>query len=61
MVNVTFRLDREVKGEAMAVARANGLSLSAVLRAFCHGVARDGRIPLELTGGPDGRRDREGA
>lgn len=57
-VNVTFRLDRGVKEEAMEVARANGLSLSAVLRAFCHVVARERRVPLDLTAADGGDRRR---
>lgn len=48
MTTLTIRIDEETKSEASAVAKAYGLDLSSITRAFLTQVARERRIPLDV-------------
>ncbi|MBR0104431.1 MAG: type II toxin-antitoxin system RelB/DinJ family antitoxin [Firmicutes bacterium] len=51
-VNVNFRLDEEVKKNMEAVCNELGLSMSAAFTVFAKKVAREKRIPFELSVDP---------
>lgn len=48
-VNVTLRLDKELKQEAEALFEDMGLSLSAACRIFFTQAVKEQRIPFEIT------------
>ncbi|MBQ2678748.1 MAG: type II toxin-antitoxin system RelB/DinJ family antitoxin [Firmicutes bacterium] len=51
-VNVNFRLDEDVKKNMEAVCNELGLSMSAAFTVFAKKVAREKRIPFELSVDP---------
>lgn len=51
-VNVNFRLDEDVKKNMERACSEMGLSLSAAFTVFAKKVAREKRIPFEITADP---------
>ena len=51
-VMVNFRLDEDVKREVDEVCREIGISTSAAFNVFARKVARERRIPFDLTADP---------
>lgn len=51
-VNVNFRLDKDVKEEMESVCNEMGLSMSAAFTIFAKKVARERRIPFEVSADP---------
>lgn len=49
MTTLTIRIDEKTKSEASSVAKAYGLDLSSITRAFLTQVARERRIPLDMS------------
>ena len=49
MTTVTIRIDEETKRAAAAVASEYGFDLSSVTRAFYRQIARERRVPLNLS------------
>lgn len=52
MAQISFRVDDEVKTNAEQILDTIGLSMSAVLNVFLKTIAREKRIPFELTADP---------
>lgn len=50
--SVSFRIDEEVKQDAERVLDNLGLSMSAAITVFLKKVARENRIPFELSADP---------
>ena len=48
-VNVTLRMDKELKAQAEALFEDMGLSLSAACRIFLTQAVKEQRIPFEIT------------
>ncbi len=52
MTQVNFRIDDEVKENAESALKAMGLTMSAAITMFLTKVARERRIPFEVTADP---------
>ena len=52
MTQVNFRIDDSVKESAESVLKAMGLTMSAAITMFLTKVARERRIPFEITADP---------
>ncbi len=52
MAQISFRVDDDVKMNAEKTLDTIGLSMSAVLNVFLKTIAREKRIPFELTADP---------
>ena len=52
-VNVNFRLDEDVKKEMEAVCAGIGITMSTAFTIYAKKVAREKRIPFELSLNPD--------
>lgn len=52
MVQISFRIDEQVKNEAERTLDEIGLSMSSALNIFLKKVARERRIPFALTADP---------
>lgn len=48
-VNINIKLDEKIKNEMEAVCLEMGLSMSEIFNVFAKRVAREGRIPFELS------------
>lgn len=48
-VNINIKLDEKIKNETKAVCLEMGLSMSEAFNVFAKRVAREGRIPFELS------------
>ena len=48
-VNINIKLDEKIKNEMEAVCLEMGLSMSEAFNVFAKRVAREGRIPFELS------------
>ncbi len=57
----TIRIDPEVKREAVAVLDELGLSMSGAVNVFLRAVIREGGMPFDVTLGPAGKADGDGA
>lgn len=51
-VNVNFRLDKDVKDAMESACKDMGLSMSAAFTIFAKKVARERRIPFEISADP---------
>ena len=51
-VNVNFRLDKDVKDDMESACNDMGLSMSAAFTIFAKKVARERRIPFEVSADP---------
>ena len=51
-INITIRMDEELRKEADALFEELGLSLTSAINAFVRQAVREGRIPFELTTRP---------
>lgn len=52
MAQISFRVDDDVKLDAERTLNTIGLSMSSVLNVFLKTIAREKRIPFELTADP---------
>ena len=52
MAQISIRVDDEVKRNAEEILDAIGLSMSTAINVFLKAVARENRIPFELTADP---------
>lgn len=52
MAQINFRVDAQVKKDAEAACAEMGLSMSAAINVFLTKVAREKRIPFELSADP---------
>ena len=52
MAQISFRVDDDVKADAEKTLDAIGLSMSTALNVFVKKIAREKRIPFELTADP---------
>lgn len=52
MAQISFRVDDDVKADAEKTLDAIGLSMSTALNVFLKKIAREKRIPFELTADP---------
>lgn len=52
MVNVTIRLDEDLKNQAEALFRELGFSFSAAVHTFLRQAVREQRIPFEISKNP---------
>jgi DNA-damage-inducible protein J len=57
-VNVTFRVDKELKREADRLFDDLGMSLSTAFNIFLRQSVREQRLPFEVTRRPDARTKR---
>ena len=52
MTQISFRIDKNVKSDAEKVLNEIGLSMSAAITVFLRKMARERRIPFELSADP---------